>query len=609
HKRARVVARSKTSHRPATKKDENKTSDNQRRHKRSGHKATKSSSVSQPPSKRRRRRGVDPVSSDNSVDSTSSLSGESSDSEDSESSTDGEHEVSLDPSSHEDAYDDSEWSNGADSGEDEGDYEDCSDGGATSHRERIVLTDQPDASLTDGQDGGDDILPVIVAGKREPVQTGDREAVTVDGEDGPDNGVTNKSLRKSTRARKLTDKAAVAQQVKKVFPLTVVTDYPSANIAAAPIQDDTVVDRDVLLKHTYTELVPLRKVSLVAQGDVGRTYVLSAWKEKNHMEGDALAFVQALFAFKQFGDYVNLSRIDPRRLTLKLSGKSSYVAHAGGGGMNTATCSHVGRPTATSSGGVRKEISGYFHAQEFERFAGALGAIVHQTELWANAPNSSMVFNTLAAPTSGSTSGGTDVSSFPSPVKAKPSPSSGYFSTVLSPATSSSSVKKNVLPWDSVGCTVPVYDYRREKDFDPAVHLQPGLYGTTIPSHLDIPVDSLALVAYTVSIYNRSVGSPPKGIGCNIMWAALLGAPAGSSLPSPPLPGPTLDSPSRGKDSPPISNDCACLWLRIVLAQHVADDHHGADQPMALWCPMGDACEGNKWIDKRIESGSILTVL
>ncbi|KAH7918323.1 hypothetical protein BV22DRAFT_1134676 [Leucogyrophana mollusca] len=126
---------------------------------------------------------------------------------------------------------------------------------------------------------------------------------------------------------------------------------------------------------------------------------------------------------------VNFSRVDPKCLTYRSSSKNSYVAFTNAT-WKTALCisvilvnsSFVGRPNNNSAGGPRKEIRGFFHSQEFERFAGMLGAVFHGQEFWVDAQNMCMRFYTLPAPAQTPTGSSSYLLS-PSPRKATPSSS------------------------------------------------------------------------------------------------------------------------------------------------------------------------------------------
>ncbi|KAH7918706.1 hypothetical protein BV22DRAFT_1134392 [Leucogyrophana mollusca] len=360
-------------------------------------------------------------------------------------------------------------------------------------------------------------------------------------------------VRKSTRNRRPTDKAKGSSKGKEKQKQTTPDLWPPSDKESAvpPGTDETVVKRDPLLEDTYRDLAPLRVVSLRSQGSAGRTWLLSAWKADNGLNDGSLSFIKSLFAFKQHGEFVNLSRIDPNLLTFKGIGKSAYVTLVAGGGWKTVTCvsvvvvdgSHIGQPTATSSGCPKKDVTGYLHSQEFERFAGTLGAVFHQQTFWVNAQDSSISFGTMVGNAPGAVK--SEFTSQLSPARAKQTTTASFFSSVPSPAAASTSSRRNVLPWDAV---VPIYDYRQETVFNPAVHLEPENFARAIPSHLDLPKHSLAMVAYTLSTFEMTNSECQKGLSCNIMWAALLGVPANAQLP-PSLASPVNSQPDRNIDN------------------------------------------------------------
>ncbi|KAH7906419.1 hypothetical protein BJ138DRAFT_1105166 [Hygrophoropsis aurantiaca] len=357
---------------------------------------------------------------------------------------------------------------------------------------------------------------------------------------------TTPSVRKSARTRKASAKAAALGDPKPVTTPsewadsdseqkpTVYSEDIAVTSAVKPESDMSRVDRDVMLKNTYRNIVPLRSVSLSGVGDTGRTIMLSNWLNSTNASINE-QFVVDLIAFKSHKSYVNLSRTDPAVLTPKLVGKGTYISYLLGNGAQTALCvsvivvaeSLIGQPGTNSAGFPRKEITGYFLAQEFERFAGCTGAVFNCDKFWTHMSNSAFKFGTFAGPGSDGSS-----SQF---VKAPP----GMFAATPSPSGATSSSTRVVLNYDSV---VPLYDYRAEIKFDANIHLDPARYGKLLPSHMDLPVHSLALVVYTTTKFTMRSGE--VGLGCNIMWAALLAAPGGSKLPDPPFPmnGPDNDN-------------------------------------------------------------------
>ncbi|KAH7904212.1 hypothetical protein BJ138DRAFT_1107018 [Hygrophoropsis aurantiaca] len=216
-----------------------------------------------------------------------------------------------------------------------------------------------------------------------------------------------------------------------------------------------------------------------------------------------------------------------------------------GQGVQIAMClsvvviveSFVGQPGRTPSGQPKKEITGYFLSQEFKRFAGAAGAVFNTYQFWTHTANSAFKFGTYVKP---------DNSQYAAKAPAS-SDSGAMFAATPSPSSVASSSVRPVLNWDS---HIPIYDYRSERTFDPRVHLYPASYAKALPSHRDLPVRSLALVAYTTTKFILSNGDP--GLGCNLMWAALLAAPPKSGLPEPPSPikklavDRALDTPTKG---------------------------------------------------------------
>ena len=69
--------------------------------------------------------------------------------------------------------------------------------------------------------------------------------------------------------------------------------------------------------------------------------------------------------------------------------------------------------------------------------------------------------------------------------------------------------------------SVLVYDYTSKTKFNLNMDLNPALHDALHYNH-DIPSGSLALVAYTVNMFERKDGSK-NNLGFNIHWAVLLG--------------------------------------------------------------------------------------
>ncbi|KAH7908103.1 hypothetical protein BJ138DRAFT_1103794 [Hygrophoropsis aurantiaca] len=383
----------------------------------------------------------------------------------------------------------------------------------------------------------------------------DVECISSQGEDDEEPKLT---VRKSGRKRRAMAKAAAAKskaaELKPTVPVnseeirkdtTEETPPPEETIEpGALLKDYSEVDeRDVMLKKTYAGLDPLPKyssaVKLTGSGLCGMTISISNWvKDKNATINKQWVvffnrFVLQAITFKSFGDAINLSRFSPTLVQAKTSPKqrNTIFAVEDGGQWRTALCfsvmvctsSNLGRPILAQTGAPRKEIAGYFLSQEFERFAGAAGVICGETELWSSMYNSAFKFSTL----SGTVNSGITEPRAPRP-SATPTKTGGMFSAATSPIAVQNVQRRSVLAHDAV---VPIYDYREEKVFDPAIHTNPTSRFRPISSHLDVPVDSLMLVAYTMSRYNRDAGNPSTAVGGNIMWVAVLGLPENATLP------------------------------------------------------------------------------
>ncbi|KAH7905813.1 hypothetical protein BJ138DRAFT_1118140 [Hygrophoropsis aurantiaca] len=397
----------------------------------------------------------------------------------------------------------------------------ASAGSPTSVQDSDAIAEVP----AEGADSDDDV-------SGSPQLSNNAGTKQIEEEDAP----STPALRKSTRSRKVT--AKVAALADKSTP----TEWDSSDAegkntvhhedimvtsAAPPAKDESVVERDILLKNTYKDLVPLRVVVFTSTAKQIRTVFLSKWMNEAKTSINK-QFVTALASFKTHDIFVNLSRVDPAILTSKLIGKAWYVSFALGLASQLAMCvsvvvineCYIGLPARHAGGTVRKEITGYFITQEFERFAGAAGAVYNIDQFSIFAADDAFKFGTFVKPNQDA-----------SPSSKFSARTSSMFSSNASPSSVAAPAVRPVLPSDAV---IPLYDYRSEKTFDPAIHLNPAMYGKLLPSHRDFPTGSLALIAYTTSHFTLRTGEP--GLGGNLMWAALLAAPPKSDLPDPPSP-------------------------------------------------------------------------
>ncbi|KAH7909684.1 hypothetical protein BJ138DRAFT_1196291 [Hygrophoropsis aurantiaca] len=270
------------------------------------------------------------------------------------------------------------------------------------------------------------------------------------------------SVRKSTRTQKVTEKVAALAKDKivplrpiatgqrefeaepDVQPGTAFLQDVAVTSLPAPDSDMSKIERDVMLESTYRDLVPLRRVSLTGTGQGRSTVSLTKWV--NTVGGTInKQFVLALVSFKTYSGYINMSRIDPALLTSKAVGKgtSTYVSFLLGQGAQLATCVSVivvedcfiGQPGSTAFGAPRKEITGYFLEQEFERFAGAAGAVFARDNFWTYTFNGAFKFGTFVD--TNKTQG--------------TSRNLGMFSATPSPSSASAPATRAVLSHDSVG--------------------------------------------------------------------------------------------------------------------------------------------------------------
>jgi hypothetical protein len=119
-----------------------------------------------------------------------------------------------------------------------------------------------------------------------------------------------------------------------------------------------------------------------------------------------LRVVKQAITFAQLGNIVNLSRIDPARLTHQGQGKNtSYIQTISSAQVAAALClspifvteSHLHEPKKTTFVDPFKCISGILHAQEFERLAGVVGMVFNMPSMTTQLYASAITFGTRYA--------------------------------------------------------------------------------------------------------------------------------------------------------------------------------------------------------------------
>ncbi|KAF6753994.1 hypothetical protein DFP72DRAFT_1068849 [Ephemerocybe angulata] len=272
--------------------------------------------------------------------------------------------------------------------------------------------------------------------------------------------------------------------------------------------------QDPILKHLYEDLTPVFGGLFSPWNDVrgGGMVMFSNWA----VDAPELDYDSALhaMAFKSYKHYINISRISPLDVLVReLPGPYPrlYLYTAD---QKVAVClsavqvkeSYLVEPSPV--GMKQKKLHGVFHSQDFERAVGFVCTVFSKKPLSSQLAKDEMQFATRTVFGAHSEP--------PAPNRLSPSKPSPAV------AAASSSTAAPMLDSFTLGVddTVPVYDCRYialdlEKDLDRL---------DTLPRWEDeIPYNSFAIVAYTVSVFRAK---PPRNwsVGFNIQWAMLLGA-------------------------------------------------------------------------------------
>ncbi|KAJ7471248.1 hypothetical protein B0H11DRAFT_1919809 [Mycena galericulata] len=303
--------------------------------------------------------------------------------------------------------------------------------------------------------------------------------------------------------------------------------------------------QDPVLRQTYLGLPPLpsgKKLlpSFVQQNDLfnyslsGGHVAFSLWGGRIpnmnfHNSVGSVLFVDAP------GCIINPSRVDPRRIAsqatspdlsrylLVIDGKTALCVSSV---MSTDSVLSAGRSFGRSR--PRKWLSGLFHNQEYERFVSFMCLAFGASTMYAQLLNAAVTFQTALGPLPGGGSGN-DITK-----TGVVSPQKGFVS---------SSVVRTSLAFEDEGALfyayisnvvdvvlVPVYDGRTERinfktDLGRLASILPKFDG-------EIPFGSFVTVGYTATMWSAIPSASTSTdktkrphLGCNIMWAIVVGVP------------------------------------------------------------------------------------
>ncbi|KAJ7502480.1 hypothetical protein B0H11DRAFT_2223394 [Mycena galericulata] len=286
--------------------------------------------------------------------------------------------------------------------------------------------------------------------------------------------------------------------------------------------------QDKVLRQTYLGLPPLPAgkqllPSFVQQTDTfnyllsGGHVEFSLWgghipNMNFHNSVGSVLFVDAPVVF------INPSRIDPRRITSQATSTdlSRYLLLVDG---KTAICvsSVMSSESVLSSGRSfgrsrpHKWLSGLLHNQEYERFVSLMCLAFGASTMYAQLVNAAVTFQTALGPLPG---GGTGNDITKTGVV---SPQKGFVS---------SSAARTSLAFED---EVPVFDGRNNRiNFKTDL----GRLSSVLPKFDgEIPFGSFVTVGYTATMWSAvpAVSATDKTkrphLGCNIMWAIVVGVP------------------------------------------------------------------------------------
>ncbi|KAJ7614582.1 hypothetical protein B0H17DRAFT_1152972 [Mycena rosella] len=372
----------------------------------------------------------------------------------------------------------------------------------------------------------DDLPPKKKATKSTPVSNAKRAVPMTD--DKEEVTPTPCTLQKLPSAFKGKGKAAKPAKKVKIDAEENVGDcyHAESQSPRSPPTECEVTDKalqDATLAETgiYEGLPPLRKVVATswssAQGP--GNILLSTWDQYNKVLNIDSAWSFINFTHK--GVYVNLSRIDPRKLEgiaqIYSTDKARYILSTKGG---TALClslmmavkSSLSAPstvTDSQKGLKLKFLTAIAHSQEFERMIAVLVMVFHQRNLHLQMSADAITFGTKTVPATAGSS------------KVESKLTNGVRSTSTRVGATRMLQSADVLNFDA---EVPIFDGRyKVVDFDTDV----DDIGKHLPRYDsvddEIPNGACVGVAYTVSKFVTRDGK--ESVGFNIKWVIVFREP------------------------------------------------------------------------------------
>ncbi|KAJ7761280.1 hypothetical protein DFH07DRAFT_771604 [Mycena maculata] len=280
--------------------------------------------------------------------------------------------------------------------------------------------------------------------------------------------------------------------------------------------------QDPLAKKLYQDLPPLLKcVFLSWSPDTGHGNMMySAWETATPYMNFDIMWMCANFVFKR--KYVNLSRIDPRKLQAvrQIYGaqRDRWTLSIGGTTAVCITLAMAVQSSVTEISSVvnsdkavkHKFITAIPHGQEIERLAGVIGMVFHKSELKAQIRADVITFGTKSQSSQSAQSSGA----------VKPRFATGGSKSFASTSGASSGTADALNADDEV----PVYDGRTtDFDLDEDIDDLENVLSRYEDHEGEPPNGACVLIAYTVSQFTDK--SKSDAVGFNLRWVVVLGEP------------------------------------------------------------------------------------
>ncbi|KAJ2913340.1 hypothetical protein MD484_g7077, partial [Candolleomyces efflorescens] len=294
----------------------------------------------------------------------------------------------------------------------------------------------------------------------------------------------------------------------------------SHHVLALPSADEVnnVALQDVLLMNNYNHTPPLRVgvIHPLTESTTAGFPPFSMWKEGfDGINWDSV-FNAVRFIDVPNGPYINPCRASPVRVDCKeISSGTKYTLMRQGGPLVAVVCGLLESSQLTHFGTgplKTKNIRVNLPSQESQRYASWNCMVFGKKPLFSHLWRNAYQYSTRPAPKDNDSK-----SSFQSRFVSGPSSGFGTDTGVAGPNSYSLAHTADV----------PVYDARNARTVDFNVDL-PKLAEFLPPFDGEIPYGSLVVVGHSLSCYITSSGkySAKWTLGCNILWAIVLGTPS-----------------------------------------------------------------------------------